>query len=166
MSQHYLMFQQASLDRQVVYCEQDEHYLSSPLIPTLETFLLDYPQWQHHVAIAFSSLSTKPLSVSKVPFYHLDKPDASLLARADICILLMNPDKQHSWLKEAHHHGSTPPMAKHIILIDPSKPLLPPSPPLLPVDEYKVTTIQHVDQLSSLLDSILTNIHGPVTPVG
>jgi hypothetical protein len=106
--------------------------------------------------------------VKSVPFYHHSHPEPSLVTRADICILLMNSDKQQKWLKEAHrlcantnNHSTNgnPPTPKHVILVDPSKPLLPPSPPLLPVDEYKVTTIQHVNQIPSTLHSILSSLH-------
>lgn len=179
----YSSFQETCEHRLVLYCEQHQdpsdelvQCQSTQLIPTLERFLTAHPHWQQHLAIAniMSSSSplpkqqTSPSDVSSVPFYHHSHTDPSLVTRADICILLMNSDKQQKWLKEAHRlcannnsHATNgnPPTPKHVILVDPSKPLLPPSPPLLPVDEYKVTTIQHVDQIPSTLHSILSSLH-------
>ncbi|CAO3593430.1 unnamed protein product [Absidia cylindrospora] len=90
---------------------------------------------------------------------------------ADICLLMLKPDNQQKWLKDVYHGGTnstatqtTRRCPKYVILIDPSTPLLPPSPPLLPADQYKIITLQRIDQLPSTLNSILSNLGDEVDP--
>ncbi|KAI8077687.1 trehalose-phosphatase-domain-containing protein [Halteromyces radiatus] len=156
----YNTFKQHLTHRHLLYCHQrtDELQLTS----LLKQFLIRYPQWQSQLAI--THISSKRQQLDAIPFYHQDIPDISLVALADICLLIMKPEDQQKWLKEAYHHRQhdistkNHPKQQYIILIDPSAPLLPPSPPLLPVDLYKIITIRHIHQIPSTLHSILSTL--------
>ncbi|ORZ05398.1 trehalose-phosphatase-domain-containing protein [Absidia repens] len=155
MSLQYTLdsFKQTLQHRHLLYCEQqpstDEPLQPLPssqqLIPVLEQFLIAYPQWQKCLSIANvvtsehqqqynASLSDACSLIEKtVPLYLEEKSNPSLIAMADICLLMLKPDDQQKWLKDVYHGSG---------------------------GSNSVITLQRIDQLASTLNSILSNVGG------